>query len=88
MQETGKRRKLVDMPWGFASMHAALHEGSPLPRPLITRDQVELLKTDSIVRDPQAKNLHDLGITPTALELILPTYLGRFRGGELRKAAA
>jgi NADH dehydrogenase len=88
MRETGRERRLVDISWRFAKMHAALHEMLPLPRPLITRDQVELLKSDNVLRASSAKTLRDLGIVPTALELILPTYMDRFRaGGRLGKAA-
>lgn len=78
---TGRRRFLFNLPWSLAKIHAALHEFLPLPRPLITRDQVELLKTDNIVHEAQANDLRALGITPTSVEVILPTYLDRFREG-------
>jgi NADH dehydrogenase len=51
-----------------------------LPKPPLTRDQVNLLQTDAVVT-PGAPGLAELGITPTALELVLPTYLNRFRRG-------
>ena len=44
----------------------------------ITRDQVKNLARDNVVSDG-AKGLGDLGITPTALEAVLPDYLWRFR---------
>jgi NADH dehydrogenase len=88
LKVTGRKRRLVDLSWSLAKTHAALHEALPLPRPLITRDQVELLKSDNVITDRRAKTLRDLGITPTALEIILPTYMDRFRpGGKLRRAA-
>ena len=72
----GRKRLLMSMPFGLASLEAFFLEW--LPHPLLTRDQVRLLRRDSIA--PQgASGLAELGITPTALELILPTYLDRFR---------
>jgi NADH dehydrogenase len=53
---------------------------SVLPAPPLTADQVELLKSDNIVSSG-AMTLASLGIAPTAVEAILPTYLDRFRGG-------
>ena len=53
---------------------------SILPNPPLTPDQVELLKSDNIVSSG-ALGLSSLGITPTAVEAILPTYLDRFRRG-------
>ena len=51
-----------------------------LPNPPLTADQVELLKRDNVV-STGALTLATLGITPTAVEAILPTYLDRFRKG-------
>jgi NADH dehydrogenase len=48
--------------------------------PPITADQVELMRHDNVVR-PGANDLKSLGIVPTAAEVILPTYLDRFRIG-------
>ena len=44
----------------------------------VTRDQVKNLRNDNVVSDG-AKTFEDLGITPTALEAVLPDYLWRFR---------
>ncbi|MDP9128479.1 MAG: complex I NDUFA9 subunit family protein, partial [Pseudomonadota bacterium] len=78
---TGRKRWLFDLPWGQAKFHAALYEMLPLPRPLLTRDQVELLKRDNVLQGAGAKVFRDLGVSPTAAEIILPTYLGRFHKG-------
>jgi NADH dehydrogenase len=45
---------------------------------MITRDQVRNLSRDNVV-SPGAKGLADLGITPTAMEAVLPEYLWVYR---------
>jgi uncharacterized protein YbjT (DUF2867 family) len=78
LTEIGRRRLLVPLPYGLASVQALFLE--LLPKPPLTRDQVKLLRKDTVVT-PGAPGLAELGITPTALELVLPTYLHRFRPG-------
>ena len=78
LHEIRRKRWFVDLPFGVAELQAKLM--SILPNPPITPDQVELLKRDNIV-SPGALTLSSLGITPTPLEVILPTYLDRFRRG-------
>ncbi len=75
---TGRRRMLVNLPWGVAKVQARFL--SLLPKPLLTCDQVETLKSDNIV-SPGAYNFATLGLTPKALDLILPAYLERYRAG-------
>jgi len=84
--EIRRKRLLLPLPFGLAEFEAAFLE--LLPVPLLTRDQVRLLKRDNVVSD-HALTLADLGIRPTALEVILPTYLDRYRpGGRFRTRAA
>jgi hypothetical protein len=45
---------------------------------MITRDQARLLRRDNVVAEGAAA-LKDLGIAPTALALVLPTYLDKYR---------
>jgi uncharacterized protein YbjT (DUF2867 family) len=45
---------------------------------MITRDQLNSLGVDNVVA-PGAKGLADLGISPTAMEAVLPEYLWRYR---------
>jgi NADH dehydrogenase len=71
----GRRRMLLDLPFGAASWQARLLE--LLPEPPLTRDQVEMLKRDNVVA-PGALTLEDLGVTPTPLELIVPHYVRQF----------
>ena len=75
---TKRRRALVSLPWGLAKIQGCLM--SILPAPVLTADQVETLKTDNVVQ-ADALGFKDLGITPTSLDAILPTYLNRFKPG-------
>lgn len=75
---TGRRRPLINLPWGVAKFQASLM--SLLPNPLLTPDQVESLKTDYVIA-PDALTFKDLGIVPKGMDLILPTYLERYRAG-------
>ena len=49
-----------------------------LPNKMITRDQVRNLARDNVVGAGE-KGFAELGITPTAMEAVLPEYLWRFR---------
>lgn len=51
-----------------------------LPAPPVTSDQIAMLRDDSVV-SPGALGLADLGVAPTAMEPIIPTYLYRYRKG-------
>jgi uncharacterized protein YbjT (DUF2867 family) len=76
LAEVHRRRWLVTLPFGLASLEAAFLER--LPSPPLTRDQVRLLQRDNVVSS-DLPGLAELGVAPTAVELILPTYLDRFR---------
>ncbi len=78
LAEIHRKRLLIDLPFGLATMQARVL--GLLPNPLLTPDQVELLKSDN-VPSSGALTLSALGITPTPVEAILPTYLDRFRRG-------
>jgi NADH dehydrogenase len=84
LQEIGRRRLLVPVPFWLATAQAWFLEWLPVPP--LTRDQVRLLRQDNVV-SPGAAGLADLGITPTALDVILPTYLARYRRGGRRDAS-
>lgn len=73
---TGRKRWLVPMPFAWAKLKATFI--GLLPNPLLTRDQVESLKTDNVV-NANALGFGALGLTPTAMSLILPDYLSAFR---------
>jgi uncharacterized protein YbjT (DUF2867 family) len=75
LRETGRRRPLVPLPFGLAMLKAAFLQ--ILPKPILTMDQVRLLRHDNIV-SPTASGLKELGITPTSVEAVVPSYLWRF----------
>jgi NADH dehydrogenase len=50
---------------------------------MLTRDQVRLLRADNVCSG-QAPGFDVLGIDPVACEVILPTYLTRFRRATAR----
>jgi NADH dehydrogenase len=79
LREIRRRRALISIPFGLARFEAFFLEHLP-GRPLLTRDQVRLLEHDSIVQQG-APGLADLGISPTAVEPVLPTYLEAYRRG-------
>jgi uncharacterized protein YbjT (DUF2867 family) len=76
----GRKRLLVPVPFPLAKFKAAFL--GLLPNPLLTTDQVELLKSDSVVSDEamrEHRTLEGLGIKPTLMEAVLPSYLWRYR---------
>ena len=74
--ETRRRRLLLPIPLAIAEIEAWFLE--KLPVPPLTRDQVKLLENDNVV-SAKARTFKDLGIEPTAVEAILPTYLHQYR---------
>ena len=76
LRETGRTRLLLPWPFFLASINAFFL--GMLPKPLLTMDQVRQLKSDNVVADG-ALTLADLGITPDAVEAVVPSYLWRFR---------
>ncbi len=76
----GRKRLLLPLPWGIAKLQAAVL--GLLPKPLLTMDQVELLKSDNVVSDEarrEGRTLEGLGIAPQGIEAIVPAYLYRYR---------
>ena len=77
-----RKRLLVPVPFAIGRLQAMVLE--LLPRPPLTRDQLKQLKSDNVV-GAEVPGLAALGIEPTAVEALLPTYLARYRprGGVL-----
>ncbi len=86
LSEIGKRRILVPVPWGAASLLGGLGDlyltvlGDGLFTPPVTSDQVLLLKSDNVASGAYP-GLAELGVTPTTLEAVLPSYLYSYRKG-------
>lgn len=78
LQTVQRDRVIADFSWGVARMQAGLFQ--KLPGKLLTRDQVASLQVDNVV-NPGALGLKELGVQPTAVESIVPSYLSRFRPG-------
>ena len=75
-----RKRPLIPVPWGIARLQAAIM--GLLPKPMLTTDQVELLKRDNVVSaeaEREGRTLKGLGITPSGIEGIVPGYLYRYR---------
>ena len=71
LKQGRRRRLLLPLPFALWDLLALL--SAVLPTPPITRAQVTLMKQDNVVPEA-ALTLRDLGIEPTALEKVLPSY--------------
>lgn len=76
MDEIAVHRPLLPVPFPLATVQAFFLQA--LPNPPLTVDQVRLLKHDNVVSE-DAPSLADLGIEPTPVETVIPSYLVRFR---------
>lgn len=74
--EIGRDRLLVPLPFAAAKIIATFAQF--MPKPLLTPDQLILLRSDNVVAD-EAQGFADLGLTPEPIAGLLPSYLARFR---------
>ncbi len=85
-----RKRLLVPIPFFVAKLKAMFLQF--MPTPLLTPDQVDLLRADNVVSEQaiaEARTLQGLGIKPEPLEAIVPSYLWRFRKtGQFRSRIA
>ncbi|MGA0596815.1 complex I NDUFA9 subunit family protein [Enterovirga sp. CN4-39] len=89
LQVTERKRAVVALPEGVARIQARLLEIADtltfglLPDDLkLTRDQLILLRSDNVVSEQakaEGRTLEGMGVTPRAMEAIVPGYLTRFR---------
>jgi uncharacterized protein YbjT (DUF2867 family) len=71
---------LVSVPWSVAHYVAVVAQ--LLPKPLLTVDQVRLLNQDNIVStaaEAEGRTLNGIGIQPSNLLAVLPSYIQRFK---------
>jgi NADH dehydrogenase len=76
----GRKRLLIPVPWPVAKLQGMVL--GLLPKPLLTMDQVELLRTDNVVSEQaihEQRTLKGLGIVATGIGGIVPSYLYRYR---------
>ena len=85
-----RKRMLVPLPFGIAKLYAAFLQY--LPKPLLTPDQVEMLRSDNVVSEAakaDGRTIESFGIKPEPMETIVPSYLWRFRKtGQFRRRLA
>lgn len=80
-REAARNRPLLPLSAGIAKLIALPLKVLPF-KPLLTADQVELLGVDNVVSDAairEKRTFAAFGITPTAMDAILPTYMYRYR---------
>jgi NADH dehydrogenase len=88
-----RRRLLVPIPFGLARTMAYFLQLSSMlgVAPMLTQDQVELLRGDNVVSAEAAaagRTLAGLGIEPVSFRAVVPTYLWRFRkSGQFKTGA-
>jgi NADH dehydrogenase len=85
-----RKRLLVSLPFFMARVQATFLQY--FPKPVLTPDQVEMLRSDNVVSQAatsEARTLQGLGIEATPIEAIVPSYLWRFRKtGQFQKRLA
>ncbi len=78
LTEIKKKRFLISIPFSFAKFQSYFLQ--LMPKPLLTPDQVDLLK-NNVIATGNYPTLKDLGIKGKTIQSILPKYIYRFRTG-------
>ena len=83
LQTISRKRRFVSLPWWVARLLGSIMSSIPLIDPMLTKDQVVLLRSgDNVVSaaaEKEGRTLSGIGIEPATLEAILPSYLVRFK---------
>ncbi len=80
LEVIGRKRVFVSMPWWAAKLIGSI--AGILPKPLLTRDQVDLLQKDYVLSPDAIQaglTLKGMGINPQAPDAIMTSYLWRYR---------
>ena len=78
IKQIKRKRLLLPVPHGVMTLAATAM--SILPAAPVTRDQLNLLKVDNVA-SADLPGLEELGIQPTPIDLIVPSYLERYQPG-------
>ena len=81
LKETHLKRFMMPLPFWTASTMGWFFEKLPM-KPALTRDQVTLLKKDNVVSEQaivEGRTFEGMGISPTAIEAVIPSYLWSYR---------
>jgi len=81
-RHAGCERWVLPLPGALATLQALAMELAP-GEPLMSRDNLRSLQVPNVATGT-LPGLAALGIEPAAIEAVLPTYLGRARGGSAR----
>ncbi len=82
LSEIDRQKPLVSLPFSVASLVGSVASLIPFIAPPITADQVKLLKRDNVVSkeaEAEGRTLAALGVTPTLVASIIPSYLVHYR---------
>ena len=80
LEVTMRKRVLLPLPYPVASLIGTV--AGILPKPMLTADQVELLRHDNVVSaqaEAEGRTLKGLGIAARSIEGVVPSYLYRYR---------
>lgn len=90
LDTTERKRLLLPIPFFAAKLPAMIMQF--MPTPMLTPDQVALLRADNVVSEAavaEGRTLPGIGIEPDSIEAIVPSYLWRFRKtGQFRSRPA
>ncbi len=78
-KETGRSKPMIKLPFWIAKIQGFFLQLLP-GAPLLTVDQVRSLKNENVVKEGQL-SFQDLDIKPTAMSVILPSYLSVYKEG-------